>query len=302
MIECCHIRSFGNKKTNKMKQCIIVIPIYKSSPKESEIASFKQCLQILKTHDITIFTHKNCDLHVYMNIADFIGKKVNVELFAADYFKSVVGYNDLCFSAEFYERFSDYEYMCIYQLDAWVFRDEIDYWCRKGYDFIGAPIFYAYNNRKFTNKVCGIGNGGFCIRRISHCLKMINSNQKKTFIKPIPLIKLYWNYFLYDDKFTKSILMRLRIIPTIILKMFGNRNTIEYYRTNHINEDMIFGTWSTLSWGFNGKIPCADEAAKFSFEVHPEMLFDKNGKQLPFGCHAFEKWDYSSFWSKYIKF
>lgn len=285
-----------------MKQCIIVIPIYSPTPKSSELASFRQGLKVLKSHDISIVTHKGCDLSVYLTCAEEVGKQVNIQFFAPSFFKSVESYNDLCFSSEFYERYEDYEYMCIYQLDAWVFRDEIDYWCDKGYDYIGAPIFYAYNNKCFTDKICGVGNGGFCIRRISHCLRIINGNQKRTFIKPIPLIRLYWNYFLYSEKFTKSILMRLRIIPTLLIKTFGKCNTIEYYRKNHINEDMIFGTWSTQSWGIHGNIPTPEEAMSFSFEVHPKMLYEKSGRHLPFGCHAFEKWDYDTFWSQYIKF
>lgn len=284
-----------------MKKCIIVIPVYKDIPNNLEKASFIQGLKILSRHDICIISHTGCRLDWYNNVANKFNKIINVAYFPSSYFSSVEGYNDLCFSAEFYERFSDYEYMCIYQLDAWVFKDEIEYWCNQGYDYIGAPIFYPYNAKRFTPKVCGIGNGGFCIRRISHCLKMINSNQKKPFIKPLPLIRLYWNYFLYDEKFTKNILRRIGIIPTLLMKMFGIRNSIEYYRINHINEDMIFGTWSTKSWGSNGNVPTADVALKFSFEVHPEMLFNKNNQQLPFGCHAFEKWDYESFWSKFIK-
>lgn len=29
----------------------------------------------------------------------------------------------------------------IYQLDAWVFNDELSSWCSLGYDYIGAPFF-----------------------------------------------------------------------------------------------------------------------------------------------------------------
>lgn len=285
-----------------MKRCIIAIPIYKKIPTTVEEASFRQGLNILGNHDIVVFTFRELDISIYKSIAVEVGKNFSVEYFDKHFFASVQGYNDLCFSTEFYERFTVYEYMLIYQLDAWVFRDELDYWCDQGYDYIGAPIFHAYNARKFTTKFCGIGNGGFCLRRISHCLNMLKSNRNKNFIKPFPLVQLYWNYFLYSDKFTRNFVNRLRIVPTVILKMFGYCNSIDYYAKHHINEDMIFGTWSSKSWGFHGNIPSKEIAQRFSFEVHPDMLYKENGNVLPFGCHAFEKWSYDTFWKNYIKF
>lgn len=284
-----------------MKQVIVTIPVYKEHPSIAEVASFKQGLTTLRNYDICIFTHKGCNLGEYRKLSDEVGKTYSVQYFDANYFKSVQGYNDLCFSALFYERFSDYEFMFIYQLDAWVFRDELEYWCNKGYDYIGAPIFHAYNSKHFTNHFAGIGNGGLCLRRISHCLTIVKGDRNKPLIKPYPLFVLYYYLGRYNDKFTKNWINRLRIIPTVIAKIFGKYNTIDYYQKNHINEDMIFGTWSTKSWGYQGNIPSMEEAMHFSLEVHPEDLYHKMGDKLPFGCHAFEKWEYDSFWSNHIK-
>lgn len=284
-----------------MNNCIVTIPIYKVTPNSSEMASFRQCLVLLKNYDISVLTYEELDISSYKKIATEVGKNYKVEYFDQHFFKSIEGYNNLCFSIEFYERFQQYEYMFIYQLDAWVFRDELQMWCNKGYDYIGAPIFYAYNHRRFTTKFCGVGNGGFSLRRISHCLNILRSNKNRIFLKPLPLIQLYWNYFLYSEKFTENWKKRLSIIPILILKFFGKYNTISYFIEKNSNEDMIFGTFSSKSWSFQGNIPRQDEASRFSFELHPEMLYHQLGDNLPFGCHAFEKWDYESFWYKYIK-
>jgi 23S rRNA G2445 N2-methylase RlmL len=45
----------------------------------------------------------------------------------------------------------------------------------------------------------------------------------------------------------------------------------------------------------NFRVPNAIEAALFSFEVAPEHLFELVGNKLPFGCHAWEKYN-KSFW------
>ena len=49
------------------------------------------------------------------------------------------GYNEMMMSEKFYELFSDYEYILICHVDAWLFRNELVEWCRKGYDHVAAP-------------------------------------------------------------------------------------------------------------------------------------------------------------------
>ena len=69
-------------------------------------------------------------------------------------------------SSEFYRRFSKFEYILIYQLDAFVFKDQLNYWCKKGYDYIGAPWFEGFHLTKTGVNIIGVGNGGFSLRRV----------------------------------------------------------------------------------------------------------------------------------------
>lgn len=59
------------------------------------------------------------------------------------------------------------------------------------------------------------------------------------------------------------------------------------------NEDLLW----TLFVPFSK--PSAPEALSFAFELNPERSFRLNGGQLPFGCHAWEKYD-ADFWKKFI--
>ena len=281
--------------------CVIVIPIYKDVPSRVESASIRQTFHILGKHDIVFVTHQDCLLDEYQKIVTSEGGEMQTEFFDKGFFDSTAHYSDLCFSENFYLRFSGYEYMLICQPDAWVFRDELDYWCNQGYDFIGAPIFFPYNPKKFTRIFYGVGNGGFCLRRIEHCLKVIRSNWHTTVLKPGMLAKIYWYGFLYNEEYTKNFLKRLGIIPLLLLKIFGFRNTIAQFRKSNCEEDMIFSVWAKNAWGHTCRVPNETEAARFSMEVNPEYLYNKVGKQLPFGCHAFEKWEYYSFWKKYLQ-
>lgn len=278
--------------------CVVVIPVYKTNPKPSEIASFKQCLTVLNDHEIVLVTYKECDLSVYDKISDFIGKKYIVVFFNKSYFNSLEDYNKLCLSNVFYDKFISYEYMLIYQLDAWVFSDQLRYWCDKNYDYIGAPLFYENEATVFI----GVGNGGFSLRRISYCKDLLSKNRNRPYIKPYFLWK--WIYASQKNILKKKygIFSFSVILIKVLLGSFGFRNTLNYLiSSSDFNEDFILGVWGSQTWNVKAKIPSSEEASLFAFEVNPSFLYEKNSK-LPFGCHAFEKWEFNKFWYKYIRF
>src|SRR5690606_36909590 len=62
-----------------------------------------------------------------------------VEAFPREYFGSAQAHTRLLFSRRFYERFSRYEYLLTYHLDCLVFDDQLEAWCSRGLDYIGAP-------------------------------------------------------------------------------------------------------------------------------------------------------------------
>ena len=94
-----------------MKNCIVIIPIYKDVPTRSECASIRQTFRVLGRHDIVFVTHADCRLDAYREIVEAEQGTLRTELFDAGYFDSTAHYSDLCFSEEFYLRFKDYEYM-----------------------------------------------------------------------------------------------------------------------------------------------------------------------------------------------
>ena len=73
-----------------------------------------------------------------------------------------------------------------------------------------------------------------------------------------------------------------------------------FIKSGRVNEDFYFSKWAIQAWRVKVNLPSCEEASFFSFEVNPSYLYNLNGK-LPFGCHAFEKWEFDDFWSKYIQ-
>ena len=68
----------------------------------------------------------------------------------------IAGYNRMMLSEEFYASFPDTEYILICHTDAWIFRDELGDWCRRGYDYEASrQVLYGR-----------VGNGGLSLRRV----------------------------------------------------------------------------------------------------------------------------------------
>ena len=91
----------------------------------------------------------------------------DVVRFEDKYFDSVAHYSDLLLTEEFYERFRKYEYVLIYQLDAFVFADRLKWFCDMHIDYVGAPARWG-NWKKYH-----VGNGGFSLRNVSRCLSVV---------------------------------------------------------------------------------------------------------------------------------
>lgn len=153
-------------------KCVIAVPIYKTEFDFDEYNSIKQLFKILpvEKYDIIAFHPISLDLTYYENNFNF----TRYYQFWDSYFNIYPkGYNSLLLNAGFYECFNNYEYMLIYQPDSWVFRDELEYWCDKGYDYIGAPYLNISKNEDYFNN-CLIGNGGFSLRKIIFFINICN--------------------------------------------------------------------------------------------------------------------------------
>ena len=260
---------------------VVVIPIYKKELSKHEGISLRQCLRVLKQHDIALVCPSSLDLGAYKCVFEEFGVDCLIEHFDDCSFISVASYNKLMLSSTFYAHFSQYEYMLVYQLDAFVFEDRLNLWCSKGYDYVGAPWLNA------DGSFCGVcGNGGFSLRRIKSFLN-ISPHEKLFSFKG--LICCYWNRGLIH-----------RIVYVLKGLLFG-QNTLEFFaENNHVNEDLIYaGLKYKNKQAF--KIPLPEEAIDFSFESHPAYLYEMNGRKLPFGCHAWTLFEYDTFWENYIK-
>ena len=90
------------------------------------------------------------------------------------FFADISGYTKLLLAKQFYQAFADYEYILIYQPDCLVFSDDLEYWCAKGWDYVGAPWFRDHENDP-TGGLWAVGNGGLSLRNVSSALAVLRS-------------------------------------------------------------------------------------------------------------------------------
>lgn len=266
----------------------IIIPVYKENMTDSEEQSFRQTLCVLENYAVVIVCPKSLDILEYNTIAGQFDKTIYRESFADTYFKDIAGYNRLLLSDVFYRRFKRYEFVLIVQLDAYVFEDQLDWWCQKGYDYIGAPLVGQHTDNLFSSSLpLRVGNGGFSLRRVQAYLDYFNG--KKNVFAPKQLIN---KIGVWQKPYTRIFIW--------LLMLLGWRNTPKSVAAHwQYNEDDF---WSGILDNSNYALskPSPIEALSFAFERFPKELYEIT-KQIPFGCHAWKKYQYDEFWKQYIE-
>ncbi len=188
-----------------------------------------------------------------------------VKRFAPSFFGSIRAHMNLLVSPKFYNAFKDYQFILIFHLDALVFSDQLEEWCARDFDYVAPPwIKYPgapYEGLPIENKV---GNGGFSLRKVSSFLNVLKKVRK--------------------PEFTRSYLRRILRRG----KKFEHRG----------GEDIF---WALHATGFvpDFKLAPLETALEFGFECNPRLCFEINHQQMPFGCHAWPKYD-RAFWDPHL--
>jgi len=261
--------------------CAIVIPVYKEIPSESENLALEQAFKTLNIFHFYLVCSEDLNLSHYKIIAKKHKINLHIKHFQKKYFNNIQGYNKLMLSLNFYSNFIQYKFILIYQLDAWVFKNDLNYWCEKDYDYIGAPWLYLNNEKSIVFN--GVGNGGLSLRKVKSHIRVLKSF---SFIN-----KIGYLYHLIREQLKYNAFFKV-LIDNVIYN-----NT--YHRFNRFseNEDKFWGIIANRNFKW---FKVADEkvACGFSVEMFPSYLI-KTEKNIPFGCHAWEKYG-PEFWKKHI--
>ncbi len=240
-----------------------------------EAYSLRTTVHIMANHDIYLVGPKSLT-QGFVELVKRFDNKLRFKTFDNQYFASIDGYNRLMLSARFYEAFSSYQYMLLVQTDALVFKDELNFWADRGYSYIGAPWFEGFTQPTLPLKLTTVGNGGYSLRNIAHFLKVLSRPRifRNTLMETWPGNWISNTYRFFKDYF--SLLYR-----NIQINL-------------NVNEDVFWGLFVSPRCTFF-TVPKPLDAVAFAFEAYPEVLYELNHQQLPFGCHAWERYG-AEFW------
>ena len=259
------------------KQVAVIIPFYKNELSEFENISLSQCLKTLSDHPIIAIKPESLALDTVLNRERF----ASVVSFEDSFFDGIQGYNKLMLSPEFYMRFLEFEFILIHQLDAFVFRDDLGFWCRQGYDYIGAPWLKRLANPDFVKELKTRLNTRYHI-----------------------LVNTYENNLPSDRQFDNMVgnggfsLRRVRKLYDLSIKFAAEIQQYHQRQEHQFHED-VFWSIEVNRKIRNLRIPLYKKALRFSFENRPEQSLMHTSGTLPFGCHAWDQHLY--FWQPYLE-
>lgn len=259
------------------KKVAVVVPLYKTMFSPEEKTSFRHLRHYLKKYD------KYYVVPNHLPKGEFEALGGEIISFPKEFFASVQRYSEMLIREEFYLPFVSYEYILIYQLDALVFSDKLDDWCQKDYDYIGAPWFRPTIGRLSHKEGFPIsgGNGGLSLRKVESFLRVIRLAKK-----------------IAKRESDSSLLRKWWFIAAVLTQKAHEIWLNSPPQCYPFHED---GFWSFEAPKYDPSFTAApfEVALQFSFEENPRECFRLNHFQLPFGCHAWERFD-KGFWTPYL--
>jgi glycosyltransferase involved in cell wall biosynthesis len=265
---------------------VVVVPTHKDTMTAEEQRSFLNTLSSLNNWKVCLVLPENVSADNYYKLKTSLGIDFSVVFVRSDWMGSLSNYNRMLLAPEFYKTFSEYRYLLVCHLDAWVFRDELQMWIDKGYDYIGAPWFVP---RPESSKDWAPleklmlpqgGNGGFCLRKIDKMIELLSNRRRSInvtlFLKGV--------FFLARNK-------RFDFLKIFVGACRGVLQDAESYQKKHnVYEDAFI----SIFYSFLDKklsVAPANEAKYFCVETNAaELLMTKMKWRLPFAVHGYDKY------------
>jgi hypothetical protein len=220
----------------------------------------------------------------------------HVVRFSGKYFGSAAAHGRLLYSPFFYRRFADYRYIFFYHLDSLAFSDQLMEWCATGVDYIGPPWLKCDDSPWVQRS--RVGNGGFTLLKVESALKVLRERyREKTSTYWIDLFMriaagMPWVIALFRT--LQPRFPRFKPISVPLSEWDKMQDPAPHRRNND-----IFWSDDAVRYVPSFRVASLEEGLRFAFEVAPSMCLEMNGGKMPFGCHAWARYD-RKFWEPHL--
>ena len=269
------------QSSNATHRAIVVVISHRAELTSLELISLRQCVSVLGRHPKTLVCPEGLDTTWYQAFVP----EIPILFVDRRWLSTYAMFNAFKVSPYLYQRFRDYEYLLFYEPDAFVFSDQLESWCSQGLDYVGAPWFRGITEPT-SDEIIGVGNGGFSLRRVASHLDIATRFEREQL--------LFRGYRRHTPD-------KLRYLRAKAGQLLGMRGPVpRYIGPDYYGHEDFFWCRTVPARYPSFRIASPAEATSFSFEARPRYLFERSGGQLPFGCHAWFRYDLD-FWKPHIE-
>lgn len=257
----------------------VVVPRYRAALTPDEEQSLRQLCAVLSHHPLRFAMPESLRCPLPANARPVT--------FPDACFSSIQSYSALLLSRRFYDAFADFRYILIHQLDALVFSDRLAAWCHRGFDYVGAP--WVGTDAAGAPVLVPGCNGGLSLRRIAAFQAVLRSTRRHH------TPGSYYRKYMAG----RTLWTQLWRAPRQCAKLLPIRNGAQACARDFTSNEDIF--WSRHATRFLPSFAVAPpaQAVAFAFEVQPRFCHAQNQHRLPFGCHAWARYD-RAFWEPHL--
>lgn len=256
---------------------VVVVPVHRLHPTDDEQFSLKRCGNLLGCHPIFIVHPHGLNLEPYF---DLLPTATPLPV-PAEWMASIRAYNRMMINPAFYAMFERFSHLLVHEPDALVISDQLLYWCEKPFDYIGAPWFEGFHAAPPDAPIIGVGNSGFCLINISAIRSLLDSSQRWISRK-----------FILNELSRKLLGRTSRFSFDFLFRAFGKAGTMGgAHRLVATNCDTFLSNHASVCNLNSFRIADPLSAILFSWEVNPQSCFRLCGRSLPFGVHAWARYD-----------
>ncbi|MBH78966.1 MAG: hypothetical protein CMQ49_00465 [Gammaproteobacteria bacterium] len=274
------------RRTKPMTKRVAVLIPMRSEPaiSDEEMVAVRQLDHFLPNHERFFLTPKGRPFHMEGYGCVECPRK---------YFGSIGAHSRMLLNPDFYKRFEEYEYLFFYHLDSIVLSPDLEKWMDEDWDYIGPPWVISQDTPWVKRQ--RVGNCGFSLLRVEAITKALLNRYRA---EP----SYYWS-----DKLIRSGARMPRVFR--LLRKLGDslpsakffRKTVKRWKKSESqdhNMDLFFSDKASI---YNPEFRVApfEEGLKFGFEADPRKCFELNGHRMPFGAHAWYKFD-RQFWEAHL--
>jgi len=266
----------------------IVVPMYRSELTPDEEVSLASIRKHLSRYGISFVAPESLDLSSVLKAGE------STERFPDKFFSGIEGYNRLLKSSRFYERFKCYDYILIAQLDCLIFSSNLNEWIDRGWDYLAAPWFKGFSE-DYTSSLWRVGNGGLSLRKVASYRRVLRQSVIAGSIYP------RWGHYAWKPPFES-------MEPGLYQSVSGLHRINPLARQHSVEDELLrFPYNEDVFWAIEApkfdpsfQVAPSEAALSFAFEVSPRWSLEQTKGKLPFGCHAWTRYD-RHFWEEVIE-